>query len=51
MVDWEAIKREYEKVKKALEMGLTTKGKTPDAIVYSMGNNNPVIRVDIREDR
>jgi hypothetical protein len=51
MVNWKAIQEAYEKVKKGLELGLTAKEKTPDAIVYSMGKNNPVIRIDIREDR
>lgn len=49
MVNWDEIKKAYEAVKDAKEKGLTVKSTCENAIVYSMGTNNPVIRIDIKE--
>ena len=49
MVDWDEIKKAYEAVKEAKQNGLTVKSTCKNAIVYSMGANNPVIRIDIKE--
>jgi hypothetical protein len=50
MVNWEEVKKAYEKVKSAKDAGLTTTIKlSGGGKVYSMGENNPVIRIDIKE--
>lgn len=50
MVNWEEVKKAYEKVKSAKDSGLTTTIKlSGGGKVYSMGENNPVIRIDIKE--
>lgn len=54
MVNWEAIRKAYESVEQARASGIeTVKVTTPDkrAIIYTMGKNNPVIRIDIKEVR
>jgi hypothetical protein len=49
MVDWEEIKRAFGLVKQAKEQGLPLTVKISCGKVYSMGSNNPVIRIDIKE--
>lgn len=49
MPDWEKIIKLYESVKAAKQNGLTTKAEAKGVKVYSMGENNPVIRIDIKE--
>lgn len=51
MVDWEEIKRAFDLVKQAKEQGLPITIKTSKGKVYSMGINNPVIRIDIKESK
>lgn len=49
MVNWDEIKKAYEQVKQTKEQGLTITIKTTNGKVYSMGTNNPTIRIDIKE--
>lgn len=49
MVDWGEIKRAFGLVKQAKEHGLPMTVKISCGKVYSMGSNNPVIRIDIKE--
>ena len=49
MVDWEEIKRAFGLVKQAKEHGFPMTVKISCGKVYSMGSNNPVIRIDIKE--
>ena len=49
MPNWEEVKKAYEQVKQAKKQGLTTTIKISNGKVYSMGTNNPVIRIDIKE--
>ena len=49
MINWEEVKKAYEQVKAAKKSGLTTTIKISCGKVYSMGANNPVIRIDIKE--
>ncbi len=49
MIDWKKIESAYKLVKQAKEQGLPMTVKIPCGKVYSMGSNNPVIRIDIKE--
>jgi hypothetical protein len=49
VIDWERIKKAYEQVKELRDKGMKTRVDTKDAAVYSMGQNNPVIRIDVKE--
>jgi hypothetical protein len=46
MVDWNKIKDAYELVAK----GVVSKAEVPGAKIYSMGDNNPVARIDIKKE-
>lgn len=49
VVNWEEVKKAYEQVKEAKKDGVTSTVKRDNVKVYSMGKNNPIIRIDIRE--
>ena len=49
MPNWEEVKKAYEQVRQAKKQGLTTTIKISNGKVYSMGTDNPVIRIDIKE--
>ena len=49
MPNCEEVKKAYEQVKQAKKQGLTTTIKISNGKVYSMGTDNPVIRIDIKE--
>lgn len=44
---WLEIQKAYEQVKEAKKKGMSAKVKGDGFIVYSMGENNPVIRIDM----
>ena len=47
MPDWEKIKGAYEVVK----AGVVARAEGPGYKVYSMGQTNPVIRIDVKEGK
>jgi hypothetical protein len=49
MPNWEEVKKAYEQVKQAKKQGLTTTITISNGKVYTMGKDNPVIRIDIKE--
>ena len=52
MLDWDKIKQAYEQVKAVKSNGIhSTKIEIPGAKIYSMGEKNPVIRIDIKEHK
>jgi len=48
-MDWNEIKRAYEQVREAKNKGMSSGVNGKCYKVYSMGKNNPVIRIDIKE--
>jgi hypothetical protein len=47
MVDFEQMKKQYELIKE----GVMTKAEGTGFIIYSMGEGNSVIRIDVNENK